>query len=387
MEALVAATPGRGGADGKPEDGPFLIVSSHDYRTARKVNLHHLAQELSARAATRFFSVGFSALSDLKGDPRAALRSRSNRVETVDGVECYLWRTALHPFNLRIPALDQVATPLFKAYARRLPQIFLQWARESRVILIESGLPALLFEEVKRASQKARIVYFASDDLASIGSGDFLRRELRRTIARYDAIFSPSRRLASTFPSSVPAYCLPYGMDAELICCADPSPFPGGLNAVSAGSTLFDPTFFAIAAPAFPDIAFHVIGGGPRAARLNAANIHLYDEMPVREVLAYFRHAAFGIAPYQSGKVDAYFAESSQKLTQLGCLGVPAVCPQVAAGNCANRFGYTPGDRDSITTAIHGALAAGRSPPQPAPSWAEVTERLLTPERFPDARV
>lgn len=387
MEALVEASPGRGVADGNPADGPFLIVSSHDYRTARKVNLHHLAQELGARAATRFFSVGFSALSGLKGDPRATLRSRSNRVETVDGVECYLWRTALHPFNLRIPALDQAATPLFKAYTQRLPQVFFEWARESRFILIESGLPALLFEEVKRVSPNARIVYFASDDLASIGCGEFLMRELRRTIGRYDAIFSPSRRLASTFPSSVPAYCLPYGMDAEAARAPGPSPFAAGLNAVSAGSTLFDPTFFEIAAPAFPDIHFHVIGGGPRADRLKAANIRRYDEMPVGEVLTYFRHAAFGIAPYDAGKVDAYFAESSQKLTQLRRLGVPAVCPYAAAGNVPGRFGYVPGDRDSIIAAIRGALAVGHLPPQPAPTWAEVTERLLTPERFPAARV
>lgn len=387
MEALVEASPVRGVADERPEDGPFLIVSSHDFRTARKVNLHHLAHELGMRAATRFFSVGFSALSDLKGDPRAALRCRSNRVETVDGVDCYLWRTALHPFNLRIAALDQAAAPLFKAYAQRLPPVFFEWARESRLILIESGLPVLLFEEIKRASPKARIVYFASDDLASIGCGEFLLRELRRTIGRYDAIFGPSRRLVSTFPATIPAYCLPYGMDAEVARAVDPSPFTAKVNAVSAGSTLFDPTFFEIAAPAFPDIAFHVIGGGAGADRLKAVNIRLYDEMPVGEVLTYFRHAAFGIAPYEAGKVDPYFAESSQKLTQLRRLGIPAVCPHAAAGNVPGRFGYDPGDRDSIIAAIRAALAVGRLPPQPAPSWAEVAERLLAPERFPAARV
>ena len=79
--------------------------------------------------------------------------------------------------------------------------------------------------------------------------------------------------------------------------------------------------------------------------------------------------------------------KSSQKLAQLGYLGTPAVCPEVAAGTIRGRFGYIPGNRKSIIAAIRAALAAGRLQPQPAPSWSELVDRLLSPERFPDASV
>ncbi len=367
--------------------GPFLIVSGHDFRTPRKVNLHRFAEELRLRDKTRFFSVGFSLLSRLKGDARLRLWTRSNRIETVDGVDCLLWRTALHPFNLRHPLLDRAAEPLFKLYARALPEAFFDWVRTSRFILFESGLPVFLFESAKRANPAARFGYFASDDLAAIGCGRFLTRELHRTIASYDVVFSPSRRLAATFRAHAPAYYVPYGTDQSSATVEEPSPFATGLHAVTAGSSRFDPEFFEIAAEEFPEIVFHVISGGPRAARLNAPNIRLHGEMPVGDVLKFFRHAAFGIAPYDASTADLYLVESAQKLAQLGHLGTPAVCPHIAAGTVPGRFGYRPGDRASIVAAIRAALAAGPLAPQPAPSWSEVVDRLLAPERFVDARV
>ena len=246
----------------------------------------------SPPATRRAFFGGVQFAVYVRGNPRLALRNRSNVVETVEGVDCYLWRTALHPFNLRHPLLDRAAAPLFRAYTRGLPEVFFEWVRSSRFILVESGLPILLLEPAKCANPSARFVYFASDDLAAVGCGQFLTRELRRTIDRYDAVFAPSRRFGATFRAHAPAYYIPYGGDEVTGAVEEPSPFAAGLHAVTAGSSRFDPNFFEIAAKEFPEITFHIISGGPAATHLKAPNIRLYGEMPSRDVLKYFRHAA-----------------------------------------------------------------------------------------------
>ncbi len=373
-------------ADRDWQRGPFLIVTRHDYRTLRKVNLHHYADHLAARGKARFFSVGFSNLSRFGMDARLPLWARSNRVENVNGVDCYLWRTAAHPVNLRARALDGVAGRLFASYAKRAPQLLHEWAASSRYILIESGLPLVFFELIKRANPTARVAYLASDDLGAIGCSPALPVELARTIGRYDWVFSPSRRLAAKFADTTPGYCLPYGVEAD-IRIVEPSPYEGGVNAVTTGSTLFDPGFFAIAAAAFPQITFHLLGCGSKAAALQKSNIRVYPEVPFARVLNFCRHADFGIAPYDARGLDPYFAESSQKLTYMGILGIPAVCPEAAVGSYAGRFGYVPGDAASIAESIRRALACGHFTGQPALSWGEVTERLLAPMDYPETRV
>ena len=142
---------------------------------------------------------------------------------------------------------------------------------------------------------------------------------------------------------------------------------------------LFDPSFFEAAAASFPEVMFHVIGGGRDAANLSAPNIRVYDEMRFVETVPYIRHADFGIAPYNAEKVAPYLTDTSMKLMQYGFLGVPAVCPDIVAGGKAGRFGYRPGDLDDIGRAIRGALAFGHFAGEPALSWREVTDRILYP--------
>ena len=52
-----------------------------------------------------------------------------------------------------------------------------------------------------------------------------------------------------------------------------------------------------VAARAFPDVTFHVIGAGSEAAALAAPNIRIYDEMKLQDTIPYLHHADFGVAP------------------------------------------------------------------------------------------
>ena len=144
--------------------------------------------------------------------------------------------------------------------------------------------------------------------------------------------------------------------------------------------------FFELAAPRFPDVRFHLIGTGePFAA---PANVHHYKEMPFKATLPYLKHADFGIAAYKPQANSGYLAQSSLKLMQYEYLGLPAVCPDYAAGASRNRFGYVCGDEAGIVTAIRRALAHGRFAGAAAVlSWEEVAERMLTPALYADTAV
>ncbi|KAA8921001.1 UDP-glucuronate--glycolipid 2-beta-glucuronosyltransferase, partial [Xanthomonas sontii] len=125
--APAAATSGRAPC--------YLVLSAHDYRTPRRANIHFIADELAKRGPTRFFSLRYSLLSRLKGDLRLPLEATANQVVRHNGVDCYLWRALLHPFNTRRRWLRPLEDLMFKLYAARAPATLIRWMREADVIV------------------------------------------------------------------------------------------------------------------------------------------------------------------------------------------------------------------------------------------------------------
>lgn len=371
-------TPAPKGRQGRP---PFLLITAHDYRSRRRASMHFIADELAGIGPTRFFSAGYSFLSLVSGDPRHDLESRANRIETVNGVECYFWKSAFHPFNLRRAWLDPVAAMTFELYARLSPPILDRWIRESGTIIFESGLPVIFFERAKRLNPDATMIYRASDDLATIGCAGYLTEVLERTAARYDHLVLPSPRLREMLPSGN-SWFVPHGIDTQAFGVVGPSPFTAERNAVSVGSMLFDAGALTAAAELHPEVEFHVIGGGPGASALSAPNIRVHGEMAFADTLPYLAHADFGIAPYDGARVSPYLTDTSMKMMQYEYLGLPAVCPHSVVGRARGRFGYDPSDRPSIGRAIDAALALGRFEGSPMMGWRDVTRRMLDPTSF-----
>lgn len=365
----------------------FLLLTAHDYRTPRKANMHFIADELARRGVMRFFSLRYSALSKRKNDARVFLDARANRVELYDGVECYLWKTPIHPFNTRRRWLRPVEDLFFRWTMGHPPETLVRWIREADVIFFESGSAILHIALAERLNPRARRVYIASDALDAIEVAAFVEAEFDRVAPGMDALCLPSPRLADDMPASRNKYFVPHGLDATIADRAGPSPYSSPRNAVSVGSMLFDRTFFELAAPAFPDLQFHVIGSGLADHGGFPDNVHLHDEMAYEDTLAYVKHADVGIAPYAAAAVPAYLTDTSMKLMQYAFFGVPAVCPTSVAGARSWRFGYTPGSRNSIVAAMQGALGAGPFQAPHALGWDEVTDRLIDPTRFPDTHI
>lgn len=365
----------------------FLVLSAHDFRSPRKANIHFISQQLANRGQVRFFSLRFSQLSRFTSDPRLALAARGNRIERHEQVDCYLWKTMIHPFNTRRRWLRVAETVMYQWYRMTASPVLREWIRDADVILFESGIAPLFFDLAKSLNPTARTLYIASDDLDTIGVASFVKRAFQRAAPRFSQIRLPSASLAHSIPSTENLRLIPHGIDHRLAEDASPSPYGGGVHAVSVGSMLFDPLFFVEASRRFPDVHFHIIGCGQPAHPGYGSNVTVYGEMPHQETVNWIRHADIGIAPYKSEQVPAYLADTSMKLIQYDFLGVPAVCPTAVVGDYTSRFGYRPGDGDSIEAAVQKALGAPRGPSRRHLDWSEVTDRLLVPERFEDTEI
>lgn len=386
-EQSIAEAPCAVGARDSAAPGRFLVLSAHDYRTPRRANIHFIADELAKRGHTRFLSLRYSALSRWKDDIRVPLDDKANLIEERNGVECFLWKTALHPFNTRRRWLRPLENMLFRWYARHPPPTLVDWLREAEVVIFESGTAVVFAELARKLNPSARLIYRASDSLSAIDSAHYVERAFARVATDLDAIALVSPAMAVEVASRENVYHVGHGIDPEIEQLADPSPYAPGLHAVAVGSMLFDPAAIATASQAFPQVTFHVIGSGRGRMPDYGENVVVYGEMPHAETLRYIKHATFGIAPYASAQLPAYLADSSLKLLQYDFFALPAICPHAIVGRYASRFGYAPGDAESIVAAVDAALRAPRVRSRKCLSWPETVDRLLEPERYPELRV
>lgn len=371
----------------------FLVISAHDYRSRRKAGIHFVAAELEKRGKTRFFSCQYSLLSHLKSDPRASLAALANKKMVHENVECYLWKTWIHPFNVRKAYLRPIEEFLFGRYVQKPSQVLVDWVKEADVIFFESGIAPVFFDLVAQLNPRARTIYIASDDLTTINAAAYVKATFDRVAPRMSALCLKSRYMSDGMPESSNQYMIPHGFDFSVAEHADPSPYPTGehaahaVHAVSIGSMLFDPEFFVMASKRFPEVAFHIIGSGTRAHPGYGENVRVYDEMPHHLTLPYIKHASIGIAPYRSANLPRYLADTSLKLMQYDFFKLPAVCPNSIVGDYASRFGYEPGDSESIASAINAAMAAPRISARTPLHWSQVVERMLNPMQFEDTRL
>jgi 2-beta-glucuronyltransferase len=334
-----------------------------------------------------FISIRYSLLSLVKGDPRNFLWSRANKLETLNNIRCYLWRTPIHPFHSKSTLLNALVEPLYLIYSH-LSNSFIDDAfRSASFVIIESGLGIMLSRRVRALSSSARIIYRASDKLNTIGAPPALQRELESCRDIFDYFCLLADKMASDFswaPDKL--FTIPLGVHPDDFLNIGPSPYAAGLNAVSVGSMLFDPAFFIHAARRFPEINFHVIGCGTRFEAPD--NVHIYLEMPFKATLPFIKHATFGVAAYRASPGAEYLSQSSLKLMQYEYLGIPAVCPDFAVGDNANRFGYVPDDPQTIVPAVNAAIKrTAQVTTRQFQTWDDVVQRLLDPSAFPDTRV
>jgi len=221
------------------------LSAYHDYRTNKRASIHHIARAMARLGHdVSFISMRFSILSRWKGDSRLALADRANRVEDVDGIKCYLWRTALHPFAVKNAALNAAMAWLFRLYARapnKQVDAFLSGADD---VIIESSVAAIFIGRIKRLNPSANIIYYATDLLDTVGAHPFVRRRLEMDAEAIGHVSMRSPRMAPDFMwAAGRLYRAEFGVDEAELAGAVENPYPAPRNIVSVGSMLFDPVF------------------------------------------------------------------------------------------------------------------------------------------------
>ncbi len=359
----------------------IVIVSAfQDYRTLKRASIQNVADGLIALGHdVTFLSTRSSALSDRTGDSRNFLKKRANRFETVAGVHCYLWRTPLHPFATNRRWIDALTPPLFDLYANWPNSAVDTALRAADTVIVESSVAVIYLRRIRRLNPRARIVYYATDLLDTVGAHPYVQRRLVMDMPLVDHIMVRSSKMVPAFDwSGKPIYRAEFGVDPRDFEGSSASPYPPGVHAVSVGSMLFDADVFRHGAALVPDVTFHVIGCG--AAFETPANVIVYDEMPFSATLPYIRHASIGIAPYRPAPGVEYLGESSLKLAQYEMAGLPAVCPDFAVTGGAGRFGYVTGEPESFARAVRGAQTAiGKVARRQFPTWQDVAGRVVEP--------
>lgn len=355
----------------------ILFVSRHDFRTKRKASLHFLARQMGVDHRVRFVSIGFSPLSRLRRDSRCFLEPVANTWQSIDGVSCYLWKTPLHPID--------VGTGLVRAVVGRFYDLWSHWpcadfdraAAASDVIFVESGIAPVFIRRLRRHAPHARIVYIASDLLSTALVHPRIQAILERDAPLLDLVITMARSMLPEFRAfGLPLVFLPHGLDRELLEADVPSPYATPRNVVSVGSMLFDGDAIRAAATAFPDWTFHLIGCGAQGRFPD--NVTIHPETPFDRTVAYLRHADLGFAAYADVSDGSYLVDSSMKLMQFGHLGLPALCPDFAAGDKPLRFAYRPGDPASIVAAFRRATAEGVTrEPERGKDWTQAAADML----------
>jgi len=334
-----------------------------------------------------FISMRFSLLSKWKGDSRLILSDRANRLEMFEGIKCYLWRTAFHPFASNNPLLKLTMAMLFPLYARLPNKTVDGLLAAADYVIIESSVAAIFIRRIRKVAPSAHIIYYATDRLDTVGAHPFVRRQLEVDGPLIGHVSMRSPRMADDFSwASGRLFRAEFGIEESEFADIGANPYTGGLNAVSLGSMLFDPRFFESVAPAFPHVTFHVIGCGIRFTP--PPNVIVYDEMKFKDTLPYLKYATIGIAPYHDAPGTEYLADSSLKLAQFEYFRLPAVCPDFATGSNPSRFGYRTGDAASMCNALEAALAkVGQVAPRKFQSWEDVAARVLAPKEFSDTAI
>ncbi|HSI39666.1 MAG TPA: hypothetical protein VLA00_03865 [Xanthobacteraceae bacterium] len=357
-----------------------LIVSRHDYRTPLQVNIHFIARALAEQfGEVNFVSVAFSAFSRRTHDDRHVLASRANRWERWDDVNCYLWRMLWHPVSIGGPLVRRILAPAFDLWQRWPCEELDKVARRADLIIIQSGPAPALLPRLRALAPKARFIYLASDLLDAAGVHPRVQAILDANSDCIDKVVVVARSMIPHFAGfEGRVEFIPHGLDRTAYDHETASPFTEPQNIVSIGSMLFDPSVIQIAAEAFPNARFHLIG--TPEGHSYPSNVREYGPMPFAATIAYLQHADVGVAAYAPAPDAGYLADSSLKLMQFGYLGIPAVCPNFAVGERQLRFGYEPGDPQSVRVAFQQALdAKARKTSMPVLSWNEVVEKILAP--------
>lgn len=363
----------------------IMVLTSHVMLPQfRKTSLHFVVEEWARSGHTIYFTtVGYSALSWLKGDKRyPALQDtqRNRYVPAAPNIHCGAYLPLLHAFSSGIPLLSGLERRLFSLYGNHLPDFITKRLEAADIVVLESGTPLAFFHRIKALNPSVRIIYFCRDMLTSIGASTALMEAEKDVVRGADLIVVPSPRIADQFELAGDVRFIPQGIDKSLFSEARQSPFPFGTkNGLVVGDMLFDQGAVAACAAANPDVYLHLFGISWHGAHRD--NVIIHGEVSFETLVPYLQHADFGFAPYTAGPDEVYLAESSLKLLQYATCLLPTLLPENIPGSRGNEVRYSVDREPDWNDVVNAALRMPRDPNwrEGILDWADVASNILSP--------
>jgi 2-beta-glucuronyltransferase len=337
----------------------ILLLSGHLFESKRNANFHHIANA----CANNGNEVTFCTVPNSINTLITQKHNIKNRIMS------YFY--ALYPKkvgNINVTSYISLAYPVNKIF--NLNSLLLWFFNHGYstilkekydVVIIENGIPLLLFDKLKQLNTNAKFTYRVSDPVKKdMGWPEFLELE-NRIIDKFDLISTPAslitKKLLKQYPScNIQTHY--HGIDIDYFTQDFNNPYEKYSNLqkhfIFVGASKLDELFINIASNISENYIFHVIG--PFEENIKKDNVIYYGEIRYEETIKYIKNADICLQtlikfPY----CEIY--ERTLKYTQYSFFKKAILAPYYMKLKDKNVFNYDTTE-ESINFAISKALAS-----------------------------
>lgn len=354
-----------------------VLLTTHVWNSKRRAGFHWIADSLWRKGWEVYFVTGLSLIDKLKGDYRFQYLPAEgvNRVvREKERFYSYIWFHLWRPADLRSRFLNALTYPWFAQYGKLSLGGLEPIIQRADLLICESVMELMFFEEFKQLNPEARFVYRVSDDLHLANTHPVVLDAEGRIAPQFDLVSVPTQSIYQKFASLPNVRLHRHGVPVHLYDLDYENPYQGKskISVVFVGNLRFDVDFLERASRLFPDVIFHIIG--PISGLPSRDNVVAYGEMPYGDTIPYVKFATIGLNPRTASSLA-----DSNKVMQYTYCKLPIVTSAINRSDKPHVFYYEFGDDESIKRAVEQALAFEHElvPSDQVPSWDDLTATLI----------
>lgn len=360
----------------------ITFITYHHWKSKRRAGFHWLADAFYNLGYEVVFITGaISRLSNFKKDFRLESLDKktvNKIIKEKENFYSYIWFTNWHPVNLRSGVLNRLSYKYFEKYASLFrDKELIEFVKDSDAFIFESFPGIFLFEPLKKLNTKSKFIYRVSDDMRLLNLHSAVIDYEAKILPEFDLVSVPSEYMKNIFPGLCNVKLQHHGINRKIFDECKENPYANKkISAVFVGVSKFDFAFLVKASGLFPGWDFHIIG--PIEKKVTGENIHYYGELDFDKTIPYIKFADVALQNIYYKKGVESFTDSL-KVLQYSYCRLPIVAPDFIKSSRKNIFYYKPGNEESITNALNGALKfkPGEFDNSDIYSWSELAKKIL----------
>jgi 2-beta-glucuronyltransferase len=338
-----------------------LIFSDHYFLSKNKAGFHFIAEELAIQGNhVNFVTTRYSLLNVNKFiQSGGRIRDVNQVIPVANNINMFILFTILPMISYRNKVINKIIEPVLVAQYKLAISLFIdQLIKNADIIVFESCSFLRMFDYLQNINSTARYIYRVSDLLSLLKNPDWLLQYEKKIINSFDLVSVPSSYMYKFYTKNMAAVRVKltrHGLNKNVFDLnADENPYDEKcVNLVWVGISYFDEMFLKMAAIAFPNFYFHIIGN---VTKIKLKNVISYGKLPFSDTIKYIKYANSGLANriYSPGTESL---SDSLKIQQYTYCKLPIIAPSFMnhyQGN--NMIYYTPNDLSSIINCVNLAI-------------------------------